>query len=356
MTPRERVNAAIAGQPVDRTPRDFAAVPEIWTVLENHFATTDREAILARLGIDCRTVSFDRYCRHPDGGGMQRPGPDGTSLDIWGAIRAPVANAVGVYEELCAFPLATAESVADIDRHPWPEASWWDFSALPDDIARLNRQQRHHIRWRIGSVFETAWSLRGFERFLLDLVEQPELATRILERVGAIHRANLERVLSLASDAIDMVYFYDDVASQQGPIIRPKLYEKLIAPHHRALVELARDAGKPTMIHCCGAVRPFIPIWLDLGIRVLNPVQTSAVGMEVDGLGRDFGGRLCFHGGVDVQNLLPTASPDEVRAAVAHLDRHLGPGWILAGSHHLQADIPLANILAMYPPVAGAVA
>ena len=214
MTPRERVNAAFTGQPVDRTPRDFAAVPEIWAVLEGHFATTDREAILTRLGIDRRTVSFDRSCRHPDGGGMQRPGPDGTSLDLWGSVRAPVANAVGVYEELCAFPLAEADHVADIDRHPWPEASWWVFSTLPDDIARLNRQQRHNIRWCIGSVFETARSLRGFERFLLDLIERPELATRILERVSAIHRANLERVLALAGDALGMVYFYDDVASQ----------------------------------------------------------------------------------------------------------------------------------------------
>jgi uroporphyrinogen decarboxylase len=115
-------------------------------------------------------------------------------------------------------------------------------------------------------------------------------------------------------------------------------------------VELVHRHGVKFMFHSCGAVRELIPDLIELGVDILNPIQPAATGMAPEGLKRDFGQRLCFHGGIDVQFLLPLESAATVRAEVARRAQLLGQGggYILAPSHNLQQDIPTENIVAMY--------
>jgi uroporphyrinogen decarboxylase len=365
--PKDRVNQAIAFQKPDRTPRDFAAVPEVWSKLAAHFGTPDRHQILKRLGVDCRIVSYDSFCRPPtvepatvdveasrersSTGGMWRQiEPDGSNRDIWGAHRARVANAFGELDQLVSFPLASAQSLHDLRHHPWPQPDWWDFTGLRQAIEALNDDAVYSIRYRAGSVFETAWSLCGLDRFLLDLAANPSWPVYIMERIAEVHLENLRVVLETAGDLIDIVYFYDDLASQTGLLLSPKLYEQHIQPFHQKLIDLASRHGKPVMMHCCGAVYPLIPRLIRMGLRVLNPIQPSARHMDPARLAAEFGGQIAFHGGIDVQQFLPNASPEQVREKIAHVSSVLGQngGYILAGSHHLQADTPLENILAMY--------
>ncbi len=343
-SPRDRVLEALSFRRPDRTPRDFAAVPEVWARLASHLGAADREGVLHRLGVDCRVVSYDAFCRPP------RVEPDGSQRDIWGAHRRPVASPFGTLDQFASFPLASARDLGDLRRYPWPRPEWWDFRGLPAAIAALNGGERYHIRYRVGSVFENAWSLYGFERMLLDLAADPSLPVYVMERIAEVHLANLRAALAAAGDSIDLVYFYDDLASQEGLLMSPRLYERHIAPSHARIIELAREHGKPVMMHCCGAVRPLIPRLIDMGLAVLNPVQTSARGMDPQALAAEFGGRLAFHGGIDVQRFLPRATPEEVRGKVARTCEALGRsgGYILSGSHHFQADIPIENVLAMY--------
>lgn len=83
---------------------------------------------------------------------------------------------------------------------------------------------------------------------------------------------------------------------------------------------------------------------------ILNPIQTRAAGMEPHLLKKDFGDRLCFHGGVDEQELLPHGNKEEVQREVSMLVETLGDGggYILCSSHFLQPDTPVENVLAMY--------
>jgi uroporphyrinogen decarboxylase len=365
--PKDRVNQAIAFQKPDRTPRDFAAVPEVWAMLGAHFGTPDRHQILKRLDVDCRIVSYDSFLRPPTvapdtvdveasrersstGGMWRRIEPDGSNRDIWGAHRARVANAFGALDQLVSFPLASAETLDDLRRYPWPQPEWWDFTGLRRVIGALNDEAIYSIRYRAGSVFETAWSLYGLDRFLLELAANPSLPVYIMERIAEVHLANLGVVMETAGDLIDIVYFYDDLASQNGLLLSPELYEAHIQPFHQKLIDLAARYRKPVMMHCCGAVYPLIPRLIRMGLRVLNPIQPSARHMEPGRLAAEFGGRIAFHGGIDVQQFLPGASPQEVRERVAAVSSVLGQngGYILAGSHHLQADTPVENILAMF--------
>jgi len=365
--PRDRVNDALAHRRPDRTPRDFAAVPEIWRRLKEHFCACNRSEVLVRLGVDCRIVSYDSFCHDPavkpqevDADASQERSsvgpmwrqvlPDGSNRDIWGAHRRAMAGHFGALEQFASHPLAGATRLEDLKRYRWPAADWWDFRGLSETIQALNDSTIHHIRFRAGSVFETAWSLVGFERFLSDLAVEPELPAYLMDRIAEVHLANLETVLRTAGGQIDMVYFYDDLASQNGLLISPAMYDRFLRPHHQRIIDLSARFGKPAMLHSCGSVYPLVPRWIEMGLKVLNPVQPRAKDMAPEKLAREFGGRIAFHGGIDIQDLLRRATPGQVRQQVARTCELLGShgGYILSGSHHLQADTPLENILAMY--------
>jgi uroporphyrinogen decarboxylase len=364
---KDRVNKAISFEKPDRIPRDFAAVPEIWRKLGDYFGTEDRAEILKHMDVDCRIVSYDSFCCPPDidprhvnmnasqerssvGGMWRNTLADGSNVDIWGAHRKKIKNPSGELEQFASFPLESATSVEDLSKYNWPQADWWDFSNLSSFIDTLNDSGIYNIRYRLGSFFETAWSLYNFEKFQLDLLLNPHMTQFVMDRIAEVHIQNLERVLELAGDQIDIVYFYDDEATQNNLLISPELYEESIQGYHQKVIDIAAKYGKPTMMHCCGAVYPLIETFIQMGLKILNPIQPSAANMNPEKLAEEFGGRIAFHGGIDVQQFLPAANPEEVEEKVNYTSEVLGSqgGYILSGSHHLQADIPLENVLAMY--------
>lgn len=364
---KERVNKAITFQRPDKVPRDFAAVPEIWQKLGDYFGTEDRGEILKYLDVDCRIVSYDSFCTPPEidphnvnmnasqersslGGMWRNTLPDGSSLDIWGAHRKLIKNPSGVLEQFASFPLESAQSVKELSSYRWPQPDWWDFSDLRSSIQKLNGSSMYNIRYRIGSFFETAWSLYNFEKFQLDMLLNPQMSKYVMDRIAEVHIQNLRTVLELAGDLIDVVYYYDDVATQNNLLISPDMYEEFIQPYHQKVIDLAASYGKPTMMHCCGSIYPLIETFIQMGLKILNPIQPSAANMHPEKLIEDFGGRIAFHGGIDVQQFLPSATPEQVKEKVSYTCQTLGKqgGYILSGSHHLQADTPLENVLAMY--------
>lgn len=382
ITPRARVLTALRHEQPDRQPVDFLATPEIWRRLQEHLAIPAQaldaadffdpawEAVLRHFQVDCRVISYDQFCRPPER--VLRPGaridwwnalsrstpnrmwrqelPDGTSLDIWGHVIRIVHNPTGAYEEYAEWPLASATSVEDLKHHAWPEPDWWDFTSIGDAIAQLDAEDEYHLRFRIGSVFELSWQLRGMQEFLMDLVNQPEIPQYIMERLTDVYVENTRRVLQLAGDRLDMVYFYDDVATQQNLMISARMWRRFIKPLHQRIIDVAKEFGVPVMYHCDGALYPLIPELIDMGVEVLNPVQADAAGMDPQRLKDEFGDRLSFHGGIDIIKTLPRGTEADVRAEVAERIRVLGRngGYVLASSHHIQSDTPLANIFAMY--------
>jgi uroporphyrinogen decarboxylase len=381
-TPRARVRAALRHEQPDRVPVDFAATPEVWAKLiksiqpdtssigPSAYFEPAREAVLRHLQVDCRVLSYDMFCNPPgsalNGGSVvdwwstlnrstpnrmwrQRNG-DGTFNDIWGTHSRVVDNPYGSYEEFASWPLGEANTVEQLRDHPWPEPDWWDFSPLPDIIEHLGAHDTYHFRFRVGSVFEIAWQLRGMERFLMDLATDPSLPVYIMDRLTEVYLENTRRVLDLAGDQVDVVYFYDDVSTQESLMMSKRMWRRCVRPYHVKLADLAHAYGKLVMYHCDGAVYPLIPELIDLGVDILNPVQPDAKGMDLASLKRDFGDQLSFHGGVDIRNVLPHGTPEEVAAAVRECVGLLGPngGYILCSAHHIQPDTPVENVLAMH--------
>lgn len=381
ISPRERVRQALNHFQPDRTPVDFLAVPEIWERLIHFLGSTTIppkseyydsrwEALLRELQVDCRVISYDQFPSPPADAlipgaettwysslGRSTPNrmwrqitPDKEVLDIWGRVFRVKENPYGAYEEISRYPLSDAQTVSDCQDHPWPDPDWWDFSGVPELLSQLDDQQEYHLRYRMGSIFEIAWQLRGMDNFLLDMALDSSIPLYIMDRLTEIFVEITRRFLKQAGERIDMVYFYDDVATQESLLISKEMWRKQIYPYHQRLVDAGKSGSRKVMYHCDGAIYPLIPSLLDMGVDVLNPIQADAKDMDPRKLKNEFGDRLAFHGGIDIIDTLPNGTTEDVRNEVQSRIQDLSEngGYIVASSHHIQADTPLENILAMY--------
>jgi uroporphyrinogen decarboxylase len=349
ISPWERVEVALAHREPDRVPFDFWAVPEVWAKLRMALDTDDEE-ILRLLGVDCRMVAA-RYV-----GNKVRELPDGTLVDAWGTHRRRMANEFSTYDEYASHPLADAETVDDVLSWEWASPDDWDVSGVRQQCERLNAGLRYHLRYEVGGIFEWSWALRGFERFLLDLAsggKSRDVACAIMDRFTDIYIENTLRVIETAGGLLDMVYTYDDVGIQRGLLMSPRMWRKYILPRHQRLNAAIRAARYPVkiMYHSCGAVFPLIGPFIDeMGIDVLNPLQPRAADMDMARIKAEFGDRLSFHGAIDIQHTLPHGTPEQVQAEARERCEILGRsgGYICSSAHHIQADTPLENIVALY--------
>lgn len=153
-------------------------------------------------------------------------------------------------------------------------------------------------------------------------------------------------------DLVDVVMIGDDLAGQYGPLFQPDFYRKVVKPRQKKLVQHIKSLTKAKIwYHTCGGCKVYIPELLDNGIDILNPIQTSAAGMDPAELKNEFGKRLVlWGGGIDSQHVLPFAGPDEVKQEVR---RNLeifkpGGGYVFNNIHNIQAGVPAENIAAMY--------
>lgn len=342
MSPRERVLAAIRRQPVDRIPTDLWATPEVWTQLRA-WAGSDRD-VLDALGVDGFATVGAKYV-----GPSLPSGGEEETVDFWGVRRRKVAFEGGVYEEVVESPLANARSVDDLNRYPWPSPDWFDTS----NLRSAAQQAREHRAVMCGYMapFFVHTLLRGLEQALVDPLENPEfthvLLGRITDFLWKLHR----RMFEASAGVVDVAQVTDDLGAQHGPLMSLEVYRTFYAPHHRRLIQLCREFGLHVFHHNDGSCRMFLPDLVEMGVEVLNPVQWTCPGMDRRELKEAFGQRLCFHGGVENQHILPFGTPDEVRAEVRTCLETLasdGTGYILASCHNLQPNTPLENILALY--------
>ncbi|MCL6629623.1 MAG: uroporphyrinogen-III decarboxylase-like protein, partial [Armatimonadetes bacterium] len=145
-------------------------------------------------------------------------------------------------------------------------------------------------------------------------------------------------------------YVAEDLGSQTGLLYSPNQIREFLLPRMKRMIELTKQHGSFVFHHSDGAIRDILPDLVDIGIEVLNPIQWRCVGTDREGLKRDFGHKLVFHGAVDNQYTLPFGTVDEVRQEVLDNYRILGQdgGYILAPCHNIQAVTPPENIVAMY--------
>ena len=348
MNSRERILAAINRQPLDRVPTDIWATPEIWKKLCNQFGTKDD--VYRALHIDGIADIRPDYIGPP-----LPPCPDDAGLDFkvfygtWSAGLQWMGHDTGRYLEQLNYPLINAQTIDDLDAFQWPSADWFDYAGFRAMAAR-----EHATRVVKSGYMAPVYVhnlLRGMEQSLLDPLAEPELTHELLRRICDFEYERYRRTFEAAPGLIDIAEVTDDLGCQTGPLFSLDIYREFYKPHHRRFINLCREFGIKVFHHDDGGMRPFLPDLVEMGIDVLNPLQWTCPGMDLIGLKRDFGQRICFHGGVENQRILPFGTPDEVRAEVRScIDALAGDrtGYILAPCHNLQSLTPLNNIIAMY--------
>jgi len=338
MTPRERVLAAVNHQPVDRVPADLWAEEPVWDRLLRDLGAESRDKVLDRLNVDLRYVSA---VYPPD------VVTDGVKQNMWGERWMMANTPWGMSWEHVNGALVDAASLDDIKKFPWPSCDDVDYSPIAE---QCDRYKGYAIVCGNADIFERPALTRGLENFLCDAAMNPDWVDYIVKVFLDFYIEDFNRYWEASKGRIDIYWALTDLGTQSGLFQSRKFFQRFIGPSIRTLAKLMHSRGVKFMFHSCGAVRELIPDLMELGVDILNPIQPAAVGMAPEGLKRDFGDRLCFHGGIDIQYLLPLESADAVRAEVSRRAKLLGNGggYILSPSHNLQQDIPTENILAMY--------
>ena len=347
MTSRERVLAAMNYQRPDRPPLNYYGPPETTAKLLSHLGLETREELLRHFGADMRYVGA-RYAGPTELSGMW--GFSGGGTDIWGVEWKEICNEFCAYNDIVGSPLSAAETLSDLQEHSWPSLDWFDVSELKQDIRQANDPEPRAIILHTGGFLEIAWSIRGFERFLMDLVDRPEMAEFVLARVTGFCKELTVRCIEAADGGIDVIWSASDIGMQTGMLLSPDLWREQIKPFHRELIEPFKKMGFKTRYHTDGAVLPVIEDLIEMGLDMLDPIQPRGPGMDPENLAALFGGRLSFYGGVDTQEMLPYGTPGQIEQEVLRLIRVLGAngGYVVAASNAVQPDVPIENIEALY--------
>jgi uroporphyrinogen decarboxylase len=346
LTPKARWLAAIHRNGLDRLPTDYWGTWETTHKLREALGCKDDDALWAKLGIDKM---------HHVWGDLNDPrAAERNGADVWGVRLKKIvyANGAGSYEEpdLAFAPLGGLETVAEVEAYPWPDPEWWTYDSVP---GRCDKLKDSPI---CGGSYEPFWLycyMRGLEKAMEDLVENPAFVEAALERIFHVHSVVIERTLQAGGGAIDLVYVAEDLGSQESLLFSPPTFRKFLKPRMRKMIDIVHKYGALAFHHDDGAIRQIIPELIEVGIDVLNPIQWRCPGMDRAELKREFGSSVTFHGAVDNQHTLPFGTPDDVRKEVRDNARILGEGggYILAPCHNIQPITPVENILALYEEV-----
>ncbi len=342
MTPRERWLAVLHRRRPDRVPMDYWATDEATRRLMRYLGCGNERALFERLHIDRVVTVGPRY--------VGPPIPHGAN--VFGCRFRDVAygkhETEGVYSECVHHPLAKYKTLGEIKRkYRWPNPDWYDYSGIPDQVADYGE---YPIRGGGSEPFLTYKNLRGQRQAFLDLILHPEIVHFCLDKLFDLCYENTRRIYEQIPGKVMITYVAEDFGSQEDLMYSPAHIREFFIPRMERMMDLAHQHGAFVFFHSDGAIRRIIPDMIKAGIDVLNPVQWRCKGMEREGLKRDFGDKVIFHGAMDNQYTLAFGSEEEVRQEVRDNLRTLGRGggYILAPCHNIQAVSPPKNIAAMY--------
>jgi len=371
MNSRERVIRAINHQEPDRVPMDLNPLHDFYIAIKQYLHLEIEEKVkhnyameviphpqvLQRLGIDISSVKLGSPSVK-----KKEPRSDGLVEDDWGILYKIVSQpGGGSYYEVVRSPLADAK-ISDLAHYPWPIP---DLPGRGEEAEKNAKALFEDTEFAIlgrfgGAITETAINMLGMENWMVRLASDPEFIEALLAKITDIVIA-LDRIGLEASAKYLQIYKAsgEDLGMQTGPLYSMKMFRNQFLPHFERRFQAARsylDSVNPSvkiMLHSCGSISKFLPDLIDSGINIIDPIQPHAAAMNSADLKADFGDKLTFHGGIDIQQVLPFGTKEEIEAEVQTRINDLGPGggYILAPAHNVQADVKPENIIYMIEAV-----
>jgi len=368
MTSRERVMLALQHQEPDRVPWDCTFTIGAYMNLKRYLGLTIKEdprpssnwlavqppvEMLKELCSDLYYIGLGRARDIPSFEyGMDR------YTDEWGVTYRKVLQPSGSFDyQFEKHPLRDAK-IRDLEHYDWPDPdNPGRIKGLAEKCEYLYKNTDFALVGKFGTpIFEQAFYLRGLYQWLIDLVSDPEFAGALMDKLTDIAIGMVGVGLRACGRYIQILRLAgDDIGHQRGTFISPELFRKLVKPRFARLYSAAKtdflnyNPNGNLMVHVDGDVYPIIEDYIEMGLDILNPVQPSVADMEHKRLKSEFGSRLSFHGGIDIQGVLVSGTPAEVKTEARKTIATLAVkgGYILAPAHYLQHDMPPENIIAL---------
>jgi uroporphyrinogen decarboxylase len=282
---------------------------------------------------------LDNHLLRVDAAYPRKLSADGrVAFDAWGAGWSTETE--GYWHAFAPFAQDT-----DLGGHAWPDphkASVLDAAQRAIEVGG----QTHFVIANFGfALFERAWSLRGFDQLLMDLMDRPEWVEALLDRITETQVALARRFLDLG---VDGGYFGDDYGAQQSLLFSPRTWRQIFKPRLARMFAVFRDAGLPVVLHSDGDIRAILPELVEIGLTALNPIQPEV--LDHQWLHREFGNHLAFYGGISTQDVLLRDDTESIRAATENCMDVLAPngtGLLVGPSHRMQSDIRVESVQAM---------
>ncbi len=303
------------------------------------------ESLLQRFDIDFRWVipNWVQVTERDDVPGY---------IDMWGVPYKATADWDHCVVDGAPLRKATVDNINDFQ---WPDPQ------DPEQFRGLREKAKslfENTDYVIGAdaikagVFMNSLQMRGYDQFFMDLVIDKPFAEALMDKILVTLKEMWSRYMEEVGPYVQIVYLTDDLGSQSSLLISPKLFREMLKPRMKELHDHIKSlADVKLMFHTDGAVLPLIDDFLEMNVDILNPVQTSVTGLEDTlALNEKYGDRLCFHGAMDVQQMLPNATTEELEQEIACRIYDLGRngGYILAPCHNIGHDIPPENVVTLF--------
>jgi len=376
MTSRERVLAVINHEEPDRVPivlgvsnatgikmKPYREVKKLTGIeAEDHYlyswpelgtAAPDEET-LVRLRSDVRGV-LDREPAWVLERNRTRP-PHSDYIDSWGSGAKEIAP--GEWFPMVT-PLAGATTAEEIEQHEWPDMDDpTRIAHVAEQAARLKTENQYGIiatPWLLFPL-ERAFAMQGMDTFLMNMAMYPDFAEALLWKIESLCKVLMGHFLEACGDNIDIIKVGDDLGTQESLLMSPQMYRQMLKPVHADFLRFIRErTGAKVFFHTDGDVFPLIDDLVEIGVDILNPIQTSAGKLaSLEELKHEHGDELVFCGAIDTSRVLPHGSPEDVRLEVKRVIETLGVGGglMIGAVHTVMNDVPAENILAMVDAVA----
>ncbi len=376
MTSRERVLAVLNHEVPDRVPiilgvsnatgvkmTPYKGLKEVLSISapddylydwpELGSAKIDEET-MQRLHSDVRGV-LDRFPKKVNERNSKREAHS-PCIDDWGTGQIEIGPGVwfpGYH------PLADAITVEQLENYQdWPDMDDPSrFIHVAGEAKKLAEENEYAIMatpW-LMFPFERAFAMQGMDKFLLNMAMYPDFAEALLRKNLSLCKQLMGNFLTEIGENIDIIKIGDDLGTQDRLMISPKMYRKLLKPIHAELIQHIKKFTKAKIFfHTDGDVFDLIDDFIEIGVDILNPIQTSAGKMaNLEELKTRYGKDLIFCGAVDTQHVLPHGTPEEVRQEMRRVINILGRdgGYMVASVHTIMHEVPPENILAMVDAV-----
>lgn len=341
MNCRERVLNTIKRSEVDKMPCNFRAEEPTLKRLYDYVGYSDYDRLLEELHIDIRYVDAVAPPERDFGAFIQ---------NYWGERYIYRKGEWGKYRDDLPGALSGAKTLKELENFDWPTVDMMDYSLVRRQCEKYNG---YAIVYGFGDIFTRPSIVRGFENFLLDMYENPEFVHFLVKKFTDFYIEEYTRAYKESGNRIDIFLVMGDLATQIAPLFAPGMFDEYIAENMKRIADRIHELGAYFMYHTCGESYEFINKLIACGVDIVDPMQRTSEKMSPERLCAEFGGKVCFHGGIDVQTTLPYGLPEEVRAEVRRYTEVFRDksGYICCSAHYIQHDTPPENILAMYDEI-----